>query len=72
MFGSLMVSRKALCDNMMAECSRLLAVMKSGYFFFIFFRVLRIMESSHSVQHQNLSSRQNDPGKKVSPGTTQS
>ena len=72
MFGSLMVSRTALCDNMMAKCSRLLAVKKSGYFFFMFFRVLHIMESVHSVQQHNLSSRQNDPVKKAFPGTTQS
>jgi hypothetical protein len=48
--GSMIAPSTVLHENIMVSYSRLLSVMISRYFFFICFRVLDTVESSHSMQ----------------------
>ena len=61
MFCSLMASSIVLLENIMVTFSRMLIVIGSIDLFLTCFRVMREMEVVYSAQHQNLSSRKNDP-----------
>ena len=60
-FGSLMVSRTELQENVMVAHSRLLITIRPRYFFLTCLRFMRAIEVGHSTQCQNLSSDECDP-----------